>query len=122
MGAAGAAAVSGAAEARQAGPSLGSRQVPIEARPEPISIDLGKTAVLVIDMQNDFGAEGGMFERAGIDVSGIRAVVPNVRAALAAARSASLPVISEDGIQTGPVRCRARYRAEPPEACSLACG
>lgn len=33
-----------------------------------------------------------MFEGAGIDISGIRAVVPNVRAALATARSASLPL------------------------------
>lgn len=70
-----------------------SRQVLIEARPEPVTIDLRKTAVFVIDMQNDFGAKGGMFDRAGIDIGGIRAVVPNVRAALAAARKASLPII-----------------------------
>jgi ureidoacrylate peracid hydrolase len=75
-----------------AGPKA-SRQVSIEARPEPVTIDLRKTAVLVIDMQNDFGAKGGMFDRAGIDIGGIRAVVPNVRAALATARKASLPII-----------------------------
>lgn len=67
--------------------------VEVDARPEPLNIDLAKTAVLVIDMQNDFGAKGGMFERAGIDISGIRAVVPNVRTAVAAARAASLPII-----------------------------
>jgi ureidoacrylate peracid hydrolase len=70
-----------------------SRQVLIDARPEPIAIDLHKTAVLVIDMQNDFGSKGGMFDRAGIDISGIRAVVPNVRSALSAARKAALPII-----------------------------
>ena len=54
--------------------------VTIEAKPESILIDLGKCAVLVIDMQNDFGAKGGMFNRAGIDISPIeRAVAPTMR-------------------------------------------
>jgi ureidoacrylate peracid hydrolase len=69
-----------------------SRMITIDSRPEPITIDLAKTAVVVIDMQNDFGATGGMFDRAGIDISGIRAVVPQMRSALAAARAASLPI------------------------------
>ena len=70
-----------------------SRMINVEARPELVSIDLSKTAVIVVDMQNDFGAEGGMFQRAGIDISGVRGVVPNVQRALAAARAASLPII-----------------------------
>lgn len=88
------------------------RHALIEARPEPITIDLNKTAVLVIDMQNDFGSKGGMFDLAGIDISGIRAVVPNIRSTLMAARAASLPVIfikmgfepdlSDAGSPTGP--------------------
>lgn len=65
----------------------------IEARPEPFALDTAKTALLVIDMQNDFGAKGGMFERAGIDISGIQAVVPNVQSAIATGRSAALPII-----------------------------
>lgn len=97
------------------------RPVTIEARPEPISIDLNKTAVLVVDMQNDFGAKGGMFEQAGIDISSIRAVVPNVQLALATARAALLPVIylkmafkpdlSDAGPVTGPNLLKhARFR------------
>ena len=88
------------------------RHIRIEARPEPITLDPGKTAVLVIDMQNDFGAKGGMFDRAGIDIAPIRAVVPNVLAALTAARAASLPIVylkmafapdmSDAGPATGP--------------------
>lgn len=70
-----------------------SHAVTIEARPELIRIDIGKSAVLVIDMQNDFGAKGGMFNRAGIDISPIeRAVAPTVRA-VAAARSAAMPIV-----------------------------
>lgn len=74
-------------------PAVVGRKVQIDARPQPITIDLSKTAVLVIDMQNDFGAKGGMFERAGIDIRGIRAVVPNVARAVSTARAASLPII-----------------------------
>lgn len=70
-----------------------SRSLSIEARPEKIAFDTGRTAMLVIDMQNDFGAKGGMFERAGIDISGIQAVVPAVRSAIASARRLGLPVI-----------------------------
>jgi ureidoacrylate peracid hydrolase len=67
--------------------------VTIEARPQPIELDPTKTAVIVVDMQNDFGSEGGMFERAGIDISGIREVVPAIARVLDAARTAGMPVV-----------------------------
>ena len=64
-----------------------------DARPRPFALDLATSAVLVIDMQNDFGAEGGMFAHAGIDISMIqRAVGPTV-SVLAAARSRGMPII-----------------------------
>jgi len=62
--------------------------VTIDARPEPITVEEGKTAVLVVDMQNDFGSEGGMFHRAGIDIGPIRAAVEPTARVLAAARAA----------------------------------
>lgn len=49
--------------------TLGGRLVTIEAKPEPITIDTTRSAALVVDMQNDFAAKGGMFDRAGIDIS-----------------------------------------------------
>ena len=49
--------------------------VRIEATPEPIAIDTASTAVLVVDTQNDFGAQGGMFDRAGIDISMIQGAI-----------------------------------------------
>jgi ureidoacrylate peracid hydrolase len=49
--------------------------------------------VLVIDMQNDFGAPGGMFARAGIDIGGIRAAIAPTARVLAAARTAGVPVV-----------------------------
>jgi ureidoacrylate peracid hydrolase len=54
---------------------------------------LDRTAVLVIDMQNDFGSSGGMFDRAGIDLSVIRQAVPPSRRVVAAARAAGIPIV-----------------------------
>ena len=50
-------------------------QLVVDARPAPMSFDLQRAAVVVVDMQNDFGAPGGMFERAGIDLRGIQALI-----------------------------------------------
>lgn len=67
--------------------------VAIQAKPAAIRVDLAKTAVLVVDMQNDYGAKGGMFDRAGIDLSVIRqAVTPTVRI-LEGARVFGLPIV-----------------------------
>ena len=69
------------------------RRVTIEARPQAITLDTSTTAVIVVDMQNDFGSKGGMFERAGIDISGIqKAVAPTARV-LDAARKAGVKLI-----------------------------
>jgi ureidoacrylate peracid hydrolase len=59
----------------------------------PLSIDLAQSAVLVIDMQNDFGSPGGMFGRAGIDLSAIQRAVPPTRRVVAASRMPGLPVV-----------------------------
>jgi len=65
----------------------------IDARPDSMVIDPARSAVIVVDMQNDFGAEGGMFARAGIDISGIRSVVAPIRTVLAAARQHGIQVV-----------------------------
>jgi ureidoacrylate peracid hydrolase len=70
-----------------------ARVLTIDAKPEPIAIDAAKTAVIVVDMQNDFGSEGGMFQRAGIDISMIRAAVTPTTKVLAAARKEGIKVI-----------------------------
>jgi len=69
------------------------RLVSMAASPEAVQLHTARTAVLVIDMQNDFGAEGGMFQRAGIDISSIQKAVEPTRRALLAARAAGVPVI-----------------------------
>ena len=74
-------------------PSPRGRRVTVAARPHEVALDTSACAVLVIDMQNDFGAEGGMFHRAGIDISMIRQAVEPTRRVLDAARRAGMPVI-----------------------------
>ena len=69
------------------------RRVTVSARPEPIAIETASTAVIVIDMQNDFGAKGGLFERAGLDISMIQQAVAPTAKVLVAARSAGIQVI-----------------------------
>jgi ureidoacrylate peracid hydrolase len=44
-------------------------------------------------MQNDFGAKGGMFDRAGIDISLIEQIVPAIRQVIASARQAGMKII-----------------------------
>lgn len=83
------------------------------ARPATFRFNPETTAVIVVDMQNDFASKGGMFERAGIDVSSIQAIVPKVQEVLTAARSARMPVIylkmafradlSDSGHPTSPI-------------------
>lgn len=65
----------------------------IKARPIPFEFDPTATAVVVVDMQNDFGSPGGMFDRAGIDIAPVQAIVPRVRAVLAAARASGVLVV-----------------------------
>ena len=69
-----------------------SRIVRIDAMPEAIAIDIKKTAVIVVDMQNDFGSKGGMFELAGIDISGIRKAIAPTAKVLASARHAGIKI------------------------------
>ena len=70
-----------------------SRMVRLDARPESIAIDPTRTAVLVVDMQNDFGAKGGLFDRAGIDIAGIQKVIVPTAHVLTAARNAGVKII-----------------------------
>jgi ureidoacrylate peracid hydrolase len=67
--------------------------VTIDAKPGPIVVDFTRTAVIVVDMQNDFGADGGVFHRAGIDISMIRAAVVPTRRVLKLAREAGIKVV-----------------------------
>jgi ureidoacrylate peracid hydrolase len=70
-----------------------SEMVMLDAKPEPIAIDPARSAVIVVDMENDFAAKGGMFDRAGVDISGAQKVIAPTAKVLAAARQAGLKII-----------------------------
>ena len=70
-----------------------SKVLQVPARPGSFRLDPNATAVVVVDMQNDFAAPGGMFDRANIDITGVQSIVPNVRAVLDAARGAEILVV-----------------------------
>ena len=69
----------------------------IEAEPYafPLQGDLTtrNTALLVIDMQGDFCAEGGYMHQFGFDLAALRRPIPAIAAVMAACRAAGLPVI-----------------------------
>lgn len=73
--------------------SAATRVYEIDARPEPIAFVPQKTAVIVVDMQNDFGKEGGMFHLAGIDISGIQTVVQPTARVIETARKHGILVV-----------------------------
>jgi ureidoacrylate peracid hydrolase len=73
--------------------AVAERSVSVETSSGPAEMNLSHTAVIVVDMQNDFGSPGGMFALSGIDTSQIRAVVPTIAGVLAAARRVGIKVI-----------------------------
>lgn len=94
-GAAAAASIVEAAPGRREPEDQSSRAqvVRMDAKPEPMVFDTARTAVIVVDMQNDFGARGGMFDRAGIDISMIQAAVAPTARVLASARRDGIKII-----------------------------
>lgn len=70
-----------------------NKTVTIDAKPEPIAIQTSKTAIIVVDMQNDFGTKGGMFDLAGIDISMIQKAVSPTAKVLTAARESGIKII-----------------------------
>jgi ureidoacrylate peracid hydrolase len=68
-------------------------QIKLEARPHAVALDTAKAALIVVDMQNDFGSKGGLFDHAGVDITSIQKVVPATARVIAAARKAGIRVI-----------------------------
>ena len=67
--------------------------VTVDAKPEPIAINPKNTAVIVVDMENDFVSKGGMFNRAGADISGAQKAIAPTAKVLAAARATGMKII-----------------------------
>src|ERR1700712_95431 len=66
---------------------------PLDAEPAALSIDLGRTALVIIDMQRDFLEPGGFGAALGNDVSRLQAAVVPCREVLEAARRFGMLVV-----------------------------
>jgi len=73
--------------------SISGTAIELDAKPQAISMTAADTAVIVVDMQNDFGSKGGMFDLAGIDISGVQKAVAPTGRVLASARKAGIRIV-----------------------------
>lgn len=67
--------------------------ITIEAEPEPVRIDLSKTAILVVDMQNAFVRSGAYFDLAGYDISATERIIGPCQKIITAAREKKVKII-----------------------------
>jgi biuret amidohydrolase len=68
-------------------------QALLAAEPQPITVELERTALIIIDMQRDFLEPGGFGETLGNDVTLLQAAVKPLQVVLAAARAGGMLVI-----------------------------
>ncbi len=69
------------------------RSYQVEAKPFIYDFELSKTALIIIDMQRDFCAEGGFGESLGNDVTPTKSIIPTVKKILDMAREKKLFII-----------------------------
>jgi ureidoacrylate peracid hydrolase len=67
--------------------------VTFEFTPAKIDIGSARTAVLVVDMQNDFCSRGGLLDLMGWDLSGVQRTIAPTARVLTAARKAGLSIV-----------------------------
>lgn len=70
-----------------------SQRARVEATPQALELDLAATAIVVVDMQNDFCHPDGWLAGIGVDVSGAVAPVEPLRRLLPRLRRARVPVV-----------------------------
>ena len=69
------------------------RPLSIEAEPQNIVVDAAKSALVIVDMQNDFCTQGGWLHSRGIDVSPNRKPIKPLGSLIAAFRASAIPVV-----------------------------
>jgi nicotinamidase-related amidase len=65
----------------------------VDAEPQPLTIDVNRTALVIIDMQRDFLEPGGFGETLGNKVSLLDAAVKPIMAVLEVARKAKMLIV-----------------------------
>ena len=70
-----------------------ARSARLKAQPQDVVFDVARSAIIVVDMQNDFCGDGGWIEGMGVDTSKARALAAPINRATAALRAKDAPVI-----------------------------
>ena len=70
-----------------------STLITIKAEPQPILVDLARTALLVVDMQNAFAHKGGYFDLVGLDITPIQRIIEPCRKVIHAAHAKGIRII-----------------------------
>ena len=73
--------------------AVAPRAIAFQAAPQAVRLDLARTALVIVDMQNDFCHPDGWLGSLGIDVTSTRGLAEPIARILAAARASELPVI-----------------------------
>ena len=74
-------------------PSPAVRPLAISAEPQNITVDAAKSALLVVDMQNDFCTKGGWLDSRGIDITPNRKPIQPLAALIETFRKKQIPVV-----------------------------
>ena len=74
-------------------PALAVRPLSMAAEPQNITVDAAKSALLIVDMQNDFCTKGGWLDSRGIDISPNRKPIQPLAALITAFRDNGIPVV-----------------------------
>jgi ureidoacrylate peracid hydrolase len=65
----------------------------LDAKPNPLTVDFKKSAIVVVDMQNAFASKDGMLDIAGIDITDASRVIRVIRSVIEAARHSAVAVV-----------------------------
>src|SRR5438270_5627787 len=69
------------------------RPISLQAQGKRLTVDLARTAMIVVDMQNDFCHSEGWLAQIGVDIAPLRAPIGPLRDLLPALRRREVPVV-----------------------------
>jgi nicotinamidase-related amidase len=73
--------------------SLAAQPIAVPALPQNVVMDLARTALVVVDMQNDFCHPQGWLSSIGVDTTAARQPIKPLQTALPVLRGAGVPVV-----------------------------
>jgi nicotinamidase-related amidase len=74
-------------------PPVAPRPIELPTDSKTLHLDLGKTALIVVDMQNDFCHPDGWLAHIGVDASPAREPIAPLKALIPLLRDASVPIV-----------------------------